>query len=271
VRSDGDYRQGQTNLDRKDLIMIFGKEAAKPSPKSPGNIPATVLPPVKVRQGRERLSHFDSQIDSAKNAISELTEHCARLQDILVDADNASRELQEHISSDGGASLSLYSKGDAEPNDRISILVRRERSTNEAAAAATVGLPATQQLLASASQQLVTLQNERHAEVGRVVSTIANSEVQEYERHFEKTCLLLDSLIGFSRVGQSNIGDVYRIEEQPRMPKIVASGDSTADPFIRHTTNERVVEQSAQRWAAIRSALERDANADISDLERTTK
>jgi hypothetical protein len=177
---------------------------AKPSAKSPGlSSPATSpKPPAKIRQGRERLTHFDSQIESARIVISELTEHCARLQAIIVDAEESSRALQDFIASDGGLELSKYSNGDADPDDRISQLVKRERSTNEAAAAAKAGLPHASQLLSAANQQLATLQNERHAEVARVISNLAGVEVAEYERSFESTCLLLDSLIGFSRVGQ---------------------------------------------------------------------
>ena len=115
-------------------------------------------------------------------------------------------------------------------------------------------------------EQLVTLTNEKAAEVGRLIASLADVEVRAYEKSFEATCLLQDKLIGFSRVGEANVGDVYRIHEPARLARFVANGDSTSDPFIRHHTNEHIVSESAKRWTEIRARLESNANADLADL-----
>jgi hypothetical protein len=248
-------------------MQLFGKEA-KPSSKSRGNEnPVTNTPPPKIRQGRERLQYYVDQIAAAHNAIEELEQHCARLGAIIVESDTASRDLQNFIAADSGLALSRYSGGQCGPDEEISRLVAHSKTSGDAAEAAKAGLPHAESLLATAKQQLVTLTEEKHAEVARVIASLADVEVRAYEKSFEATCLLQDRLIGFSRVGESNVGDVYRIQEPARLARFVANGDSTSDPFIRHHTNEHIVSQSAQRWAEIRSRLELNANCDLADLE----
>jgi hypothetical protein len=162
--------------------------------------------------------------------------------------------------------LAAYSSGTAKSDDPIARLVIHSRESGDASLAAKVALPHTEQLLANAKQQLLSLNDQRHEEVGRVIASLAGELVRAYEKSFEDTCKIHDRLVGFSRVGQANIGDVYRIEEPPRMPKFVANGDSTSDPFIRHQLNERVASASAERWQRIRAALESNPNSDLSDL-----
>lgn len=50
------------------------------------------------------------------------------------------------------------------------------------------------------------------------------------------------------------------------MPRFVANGDSTSDPFIRHRTDDYVASESAKRWTEIRSRRESNADADLSNL-----
>jgi hypothetical protein len=248
-------------------MQMFSKQV-KPSKSHGGEGHGTTSPqPKPIRQGRERLVNFCAQIEAAEHVIGELTEHVARLKAVVVEAQESHRALQECIAADGGVELAKFSSGQCKEDDPISQLVKRERTSSAASAAAAAGIPHAEALLSTALQQLTTLTNEKHDEVGRVIAHLAGKQVAEYERSFEATCLLLDSLIGFSRVGESNVGDVYRIHEQAKLPRIVANGDSTSDPFIRHHTNEHIVSDSAARWTEIRSRLEANANCDLADLE----
>jgi len=247
-------------------MQLFSSQAKPSRSRGNENPVATSPQPKPVRQGRERLQFFVDQIASAHNVIEELDQHVARLKSIIVEADVASRTLQGAIAADSGLALSRYSSGQCGPDEEISKLVAHSKTSGDASAAAQAGLPHAESLLTAAKEQLVTLTNEKAAEVGRVIAFLAGMEVQAYEKSFEATCKLHDRLVGFSRVGQANIGDVHRIEEPPHMPRFVANGDSTSDPFIRHHTNDHVASESAKRWTEIRSRLELNANADLSDL-----
>jgi hypothetical protein len=239
--------------------------------KSQDESPVVITSPssnskVKPRQGRERLLHFVDQIEAATIVVSELSEHITRLQAVIIEADAASRKLQDAISADGGLALAAYSSGTAKSDDPIARLVIHSRESGDASLAAKVALPHTETLLANAKAQLISLNDQRHEEVGRVIANLAGIEVRAYETAFEEVCRCHDSLVGFARVGQSNIGDVYKIEESPRMPRFVANGDSTSDPFIRHRLDDRVASASAERWQRIRAALESSPNVDLSEL-----
>lgn len=224
-------------------------------------------PQPKSIQGRERLQFFVDQIAAAHNAIEELECHVSRLGAIVVEAEVASRALQDAISLDGGVELSRYSSGECNPDDAISKLVKHSQASGEAASAAKAGLPHTQLLLDAARQQLASLINEKAAEVGRVVASLADIEVRSYEKSFEATCRLHDSLVGFARVAQNNVGDIHLMEEPPKISRFVVVGDNTADPFYHHRLDERVADESAKRWSEIRSRLELNANCDLSDLD----
>jgi hypothetical protein len=250
-------------------MQLFGKQA-KPSKSHGGESrhgTITSPQPKPIRQGRERLENFCAQIEAAEHVIGELTEHVARLKAIVVDAEVASRALQDAISLDGGVELSRYSSGECNPDDAISKLVKHSQASGEASAAAKAGLTNAQLLLDAARQQLASLINEKAAEVGRVVASLADMEVRSYEKSFEATCRLHDSLVGFARVAQNNVGDIHLMEEPPKIARFVVVGDNTADPFYHHRLDERVVEESAKRWSEIRSRLEANANCDLADLE----
>lgn len=222
--------------------------------------------PKPPRQGRERLQFFVDQIAAAHNVIEELDQHVARLKTIVVEADVTSRALQDAISADGGVELSRYSSGQCKPDDAISKLVSHSQTSGDASSAAKAGIPHAESLLATAKQQLIELTEQKHAEVGRVIASLAGLEVQAYEKSFEATCKIHDRLVGFARVSQNNAGEIHILEEPPKIARFAVHGDPDASPFYHHRTSAHIAEQSAKRWTEIRARLESNANADLSDL-----
>jgi hypothetical protein len=272
VRSDGDYRQGQTNLDRKDLIMqLFGKQAAKPSSKSRGGESRheTITSQPKVRSGRERLVNFGEQIEAAEHVIGELTEHVARLRAVVVEAQESHRALQECIAADGGVELAKFSSGQCKEDDPISQLVKRERTSAAASAAASAGIPHAESLLAAAKQQLVSLTEQQHSEVMRVIELMADDDARSYQAAFDKCCLWHDKMAGYAQATEGNIGDTRLIIDVLKVPRyaLPSMGDSLADPFLRHHSSPHVIDQSAKRWLDIKAALEANPNCDLAALE----
>jgi hypothetical protein len=227
---------------------------------------ASVTPVKKTPVGRERLKYFVDEIARAHEAIEDLQQRIDRFGSIISDAEAAERALQTAINADGGVALSAYSAGKTRPTDEISRLVALAKSSGEAATAAKIAKPHTEKLLENARSQLITVTAEKQAELKRVIATLADVDVRAYEKSFENTCKLHDSLIGFATIGEDNLGDVHLMHESPKMAKFVALGDATADPFLRHTTSSLTVAESSRRWSEIRSRLEADPETDLSDL-----
>jgi hypothetical protein len=239
--------------------------------KSHGSHHGTITSPINKppRQGRERLVHFGVEIEAAERVIGELTEHVTRLNAIVVEAEVASRALQNAISLDGGIELSRYSSGQSQPDDAISKLVSHSQTSGDAATAAKAGLPHAESLLATAKQQLASLNVQRHAEVMRVVELLADQDARSYQKAFDACCLWHDRMAGYAQATEGNIGDTRLIIDVLKVPRyaLPSMGDSLADPFLRHHSSPHVIDQSAKRWLDIKAQLEANPNTDVSDLK----
>jgi hypothetical protein len=218
--------------------------------------------------GRERLQNFAAETKKATQAIESLEENIARLNAITVESEAAQRKLQETIAVDGGLELARYAAGQSKPDDAISKIIAHAKSSGEAAAAAVVALPQTESLLANARAQLVNLNEEKHAEIGRVLAALADYEAIEYQRAFDKACLWHDRLAGYAAAVEGNIGDIRLIQAPIAMPRYASQsmGRADADPFIRHAPSELTIKASQRKWLAIKARLESNFDADITDL-----
>jgi hypothetical protein len=246
------------------------KRAVKNDKPKGENLGTTSLKPTSTHlPGRERLRHFETHITEAHRAIEDLEHRVARFGSIIVESEAAHRKLQDAINADGGKSLAAYSAGQTEPNDEINGLVALAKSSGEAAAAAKIALPRTESLLANARSQLTELINRKAAEVARVLATLADRDAQAYQRAFSTACILHDRLAGFASVAEGNIGDIRLIIDPIKMPRFAlpSMGNRDADPFLRHQPSDLTVTASARRWSEIRSRLEANCDADISDLD----
>src|ERR1700722_19124296 len=91
--------------------------------KSRGDSPPTPTPSSNSKppcQGRERLIHFGLQIAAAQNVIEELDQYVNQLKAILIEAEVASRDLQNFIAGDGGVvALSRYSAGHCKADEPV--------------------------------------------------------------------------------------------------------------------------------------------------------
>jgi hypothetical protein len=245
--------------------MLLNRVIRKTPPgESSGGI--TVSKPDRVNRGR--LKHFAAGIEKAHEAIEDLEKRVARLSDIIVEANAAQINLQNAINADGGLSLAKYSSGQAKQDDDITKLVSLAQTSSEAATAAKVALPTAEVALQNARSQLVSLGEQKNAELNRVLANLADADARAYERAFNQTCILHDKLVGYANVAQANIGDVQLVVETPRTPRFALQslGNSDADPWLRHRTSELTVNASTRRWSLIRSRLEADVDADLDDL-----
>jgi hypothetical protein len=223
----------------------------------------------KPKQGRERLKHFESEIALAHEAIEDLEQRCHRFGSIINEAEAAERALQDAISFDGGRALAAYSAGQTKPNDEISKLVAHAKSSGEAATAARTALPHTESLLENARSQVISLADQKNAELNRVVATLADFDARKYQEAFDLLGKLHDRLIGYAAVVEGNQGDIRLIQEPLKTVRFVLpsmANSSDADPFIRHQISDLTVAESARTWSAVRDRLQSDANADLADL-----
>jgi chromosome segregation ATPase len=186
----------------------------------------------KPKQGREKLKHFADEICKAHNAIEDLEQRIARLTAIIIESNGAERALQDAINADGGIALAAYSSGQTKPTDDISKLVAHAKSSGEAAAAAKTALPHTESLLDNARSQLISLAEQKNAELNRVLASMADLDAQAYEKAFNLACTYHDKLAGYASVAQNNVGEVHLIFEAPKMPRFAlpSLGNSDADP-----------------------------------------
>jgi hypothetical protein len=234
-----------------------------------GASPQAVRPKQKPA-GRERLRHFDQELAKANAAAVEIEERIQRLEKIISDADSAHERLQIAILVDNGASLASYSSGQATDDSEIGRLVITADTTARAKAAAVAALPGAQSSLVNVREQAVRLSEERAVELNRVVANLADVEAVAYAKAFREVCRLHDRLAGFCRSGaESNIGDIQRIIDPVKVPRFALpslGGSPDSDPFLRHATNDLVVNEAARYWKTVREKLDADSNADIGDL-----
>jgi hypothetical protein len=225
-------------------------------------------PVAKTKQGRERLQHFADQIARAHAAIDDLEQRVARFGSIIVESEAAERALQTAIHADGGVSLAAFSAGQTKPNDEISKLVAHAKSSGEAAAAAKIAKPHTESLLQNARSQLISLVEQKNAELNRVVANLADVDARKYQDTFDLLGKLHDRLVGYASVAEANQGDIHLIKDPLKAPRFAApsTGNADADPFLRHQISDLSVGESARTWSAVRDRLQSDANADLADL-----
>jgi chromosome segregation ATPase len=238
--------------------------------KSRGESPvaSSVTTVAKTKHGRGRLKHFEDEIAKAHEAIEDLEGRVARFEAIIAESKAAERALQDSINSDGGVALASYSSGQTKPTDEINRLVAHAKSSGEAATAAKVALPHTKSLLENARDQLVTLGEEKNAELNRVVTSLADVTGRQYQDAFDLLGKLHDSLVGFASIAENNQGEIYLLHEPLKANRFAlpSSGNSDADPFLRHRPSEITIAESARKWGQIRSRLDSAADADLDDL-----
>jgi hypothetical protein len=227
--------------------------------------------------GRERLSYFVEQIAKASEVIESLELSEAKLDAIIVEAATASRALQEVINSEGGvASLAAYAAGNTKPDDNISKLVSHAKTSSDAASAARDALPITRAALEDSRSQLISLSEQKHAELTKVVAQIADQgDGRAYKNSFDEVCRRHDELSGYAQAVEGNIGTVRLIVDPLRVPRFAlpSMGDALADPFLRYQSSQFTIDQAALKWKSVRDRLDADAGADVNDLlitERTS-
>ena len=243
---------------------MFHRVAKNSKPRSESS-EAVTKPP---KPGRERLQHFSDEIANAQNAIEDLEQRVSRFGSIISEAETAERALQSAIHIDGGIALAAYSSGQANPNDEISKLVAHAKSSGEAATAAKIAKPHTESLLQNARSQLVHLTEQRAAELARVLAMLADIDGRAYQETFDRLGKLHDRLVGFCAVAEGTQGEIYLLHEPLKANRFAlpSSGNSDADPFLRHRPSEITINESARAWTAIRDRLQADADADLTDL-----
>jgi hypothetical protein len=246
---------------------MFSKSAKM---KSKGSDPLGEAPMPRTIQhtGRERFRFVDGELKRAIEAIADLEARVQRLGSIISEAAVNQNNLQAAIKEDGGVALAEFSAGKADPDSDIAKLVTLAESSQKAAVAAKVALPSTEAMLESARSQAAELRDKRNAELNRVLANLADVDAKAYDRAFTELCRLHDRLCGFSQIAQANIGDVRLILQNPSVPRFAlpSLGNGDADPFLRHRENEIIVAESARTWATVRSRLESDVDADLSDI-----
>jgi hypothetical protein len=72
----------------------------------------------------------------------------------------------------------------------------------------------------------------------------------------------------YANTTQSNVGDIQLIIDPVKVPRFAlpSLGNADADPFLRHRVSDITVADSEKTWNTVRSRLESDPNADLSDL-----
>jgi type VI protein secretion system component VasK len=241
---------------------MFNRVEKNPRSESSG---ASVTKP---KQGRERLQHFADEIVRAHNAIEDLEQRVARFGAIITESEVTHRALQDAINADGGIALAAYSAGQTKPNDAISKLVSHAKSSGEAAAAAKTALPHTESLLENARSQLISLVEQKNAELNRVVATLADVDARKYQEAFALLGKYHDRLVGYAAMAEGNQGDVRLIQDPLKTVRFAlpSMGNMDADPFLRHQISDLTVGESARKWSEVRHRLQSDANADLTDL-----
>ena len=97
---------------------------------------------------------------------------------------------------------------------------------------------------------------------------LADSLAHAYLKSFEETGRLYDQLLGFANGASTYIGEIVLIIDPLKAPRFAlpSLGNVDADPFIRHRSSELTVNESTETWRAVKSRLELDVDADLSDL-----
>jgi hypothetical protein len=235
----------------------------KPKPE----VPAVSIEPLPA--GRERLKHFDAELAKANVAAADIEDRITRLQAIIIEADQHHERLQIAILVDGGRALAEYSAGRLSDDSEIGKLAVLADSSSRAATAAKAALPKAQADLENVQSQLITLTEQRAAEVNCVLANLADVDARAYRDAFHQLCRLHDNLVGYAAVGQSNHGDIRLVIDTVKVPRFATPslGNADADPYLRHNApSELTVDQSARRWQAIKDRLGLDADADLTDL-----
>jgi hypothetical protein len=218
--------------------------------------------------GRERLHFFNAELKKANEAVADLEKRAATLENIGIDAIAADRALQLFIAQDGGTdALLAHSAGSSKPDDEIAKLIAAAKTTAEAAAPAKSALPLAQDALERARGEVIRLGDEKNAEIGRFLTLLADDTARKYKHAFADCCRLHDELLAFAS-GTSN-PEVTMISEEIRLPRFNLPSLQCLneyDPFMRHRANEYAVNTSSQAWLAIKSRIEADVDADVSDL-----
>jgi hypothetical protein len=205
----------------------------------------------------------------ANEAVTDLERRVAALENIGIDASAADSALQLFIAQDGGTdALLAHSAGNTMPDDQISILISAAKTTAEAAAPAKAALHLAQNALERARAEVIRLAEEKQAEIGRFMTLLGDETARRYKRAFQECCAIHDELMGFAQ-GTSNLGEIALIVDELRVPRfnlpsLACLNDH--DPFLRHRANAYAVDGSAKTWRAVKSRLESDVDADLSDL-----
>jgi hypothetical protein len=246
-------------------MMFSAQKKSKGSNPPLGEAPK---PRTSQYTGRERFCFVDGELKRANEAIGDLEKRVERLGSIISESEINQRKLQDAINADGGIALAEFSAGKSDPDSDIAKLVTVAEASQKAANAAKVALPSTEAMLESARSQAAELREKRNSELNRVLANLADVDAKAYDRAFAEVCRLHDRLVGYSQVAQSNIGDIRLVLQNPSVPRFAlpSLGNGDADPHMRHRENEIVVAESARTWATVRSRLESDVDADLSDI-----
>jgi hypothetical protein len=248
--------------------VVFGKPKAArgESPSIAKSKPVT---------GRERLHFFDNELAKAADAVTDLEKRVATLEGIAIDAIAAEKQLQAFIAQDGGTdALLIHSSGNSKPDDPVAKLIAAAKASAEAAAPATIALPIAQDALARAKTEVARLGEEKNAEIGRYLTTLADSTARKYKAAFELCCSLHDEIMGFADGTSQYMGQIALVVEELRLPRFNLPSLACLnehDPFLRHRANSHAVAASSKTWSAVKARLVLDVDADLSDLIKGTK
>ena len=226
---------------------MFNRVQSKPKIKD-DNV-SSIRPAVKTPAGRERLAAISQEIEKAKTAISELEQKIERLEGIVSDADVHHKALQAAIELDNGRALSDYSAGKVDADSSIARLVLLADNSKRAATAATSALPSASAQLENAKSQLFGLEEQRVAELNRVLTMLGDIDAREYQAAFDKMCRLHDKLVGFASVAQASLGDVQLIVDPLKTPRFQfpsMQGHADSDPFLRHQVSSLTVSECSE-------------------------
>jgi ABC-type transporter Mla subunit MlaD len=247
---------------------MFGSVQSKTKPTEKVNSVRRAKPePV----GRDRLKHLDAETKKAKDSVSDFEQRVHRLEQII-DAAHAHAALQQAIAADGGVSLEGFATGQAPADSAIAQLVMTAENSARAATAARAALPTAIASLENVNMQVIVLDEERAAELNRVIAMLADEEARGYQRIFDQLGRAHDRLVGYASVAETNLGDIRLIIDPLKAPRFASPslGNSDADPFIRHQPNPLDIGSAARMWEAVRARLDQDPGADISELLKGT-
>jgi hypothetical protein len=226
----------------------------------------------KVEHDRTRLHFFDRELAKANDAVADLIQRIATLENIGIDAAEADKALQAYIGSDGGIdALHKHASGNTSPDDLISKLIAAARSTAEAAAPAKAALPATMAALDFARNEVNRLGAEKNAEIGRFMTQLGDGKAAEYKHCFEKLCRLHSELSGFAR-GVASLGievalnPVDEILSIPRYELPSLACQFEYDIRLRYQSRMFDLVESEKLWNEVKTRVSADVDADISDL-----